>query len=69
VIIEHTMRAMVRLAERFIVLDHGRVLAIGAPGEIVKDESVIEAYLGKKWAMSKTALIDNDFSPNLSHST
>jgi ABC-type branched-subunit amino acid transport system ATPase component len=67
VIIEHTMRAMVRLAERFIVLDHGRVLAIGEPGEIVKDESVIEAYLGKKWAMSKTALIDNDFSPKLSH--
>ncbi len=50
VIIEHTMRAMVRLAERFIVLDHGRVLAMGEPGEIVKDESVIEAYLGRKWA-------------------
>ena len=50
VIIEHTMRAMVRLAERFIVLDHGAILAIGHPGEIVKDESVIEAYLGKKWA-------------------
>jgi branched-chain amino acid transport system permease protein len=41
---------MVRLAERFIVLDHGRVLAIGKPGEIINDESVIEAYLGKKWA-------------------
>ena len=27
VIIEHTMHAMVRLADRFIVLDHGRVLA------------------------------------------
>jgi len=50
VIIEHTMRAMVRLAERFIVLDHGAILATGQPGEIVKDESVIEAYLGKKWA-------------------
>jgi branched-chain amino acid transport system permease protein len=50
VIIEHTMRAMVRLAERFIVLDHGRVLAIGEPNKIVDDESVIEAYLGKKWA-------------------
>jgi branched-chain amino acid transport system permease protein len=50
VIIEHTMRAMVRLAERFIVLDHGAILAAGLPGEIVKDESVIEAYLGKKWA-------------------
>jgi ABC-type branched-subunit amino acid transport system ATPase component/ABC-type branched-subunit amino acid transport system permease subunit len=50
VIIEHTMRAMVRLAERFIVLDHGAILAVGHPGDIVKDESVIEAYLGKKWA-------------------
>jgi ABC-type branched-subunit amino acid transport system ATPase component/ABC-type branched-subunit amino acid transport system permease subunit len=50
VIIEHTMRAMVRLAERFIVLDHGAILAVGQPGEVVKDESVIEAYLGKKWA-------------------
>jgi ABC-type branched-subunit amino acid transport system ATPase component/ABC-type branched-subunit amino acid transport system permease subunit len=50
VIIEHTMRAMVRLAERFIVLDHGAILASGHPGEIVKDDSVIEAYLGKKWA-------------------
>jgi branched-chain amino acid transport system permease protein len=50
VIIEHTMRAMMRLAERFIVLDHGRVLAIGAPDEIVNDEGVIEAYLGQKWA-------------------
>src|SRR5262249_52496045 len=50
VIIEHTMRAMVRLAERFIVLDHGAILAKGHPGDIVKDQSVIEAYLGKKWA-------------------
>jgi branched-chain amino acid transport system permease protein len=50
VIIEHTMRAMVRLAERFIVLDHGAILAVGHPGDIVNHEGVIEAYLGKKWA-------------------
>jgi ABC-type branched-subunit amino acid transport system ATPase component/ABC-type branched-subunit amino acid transport system permease subunit len=50
VIIEHTMRAMVRLAERFIVLDHGAILAVGRPERIVNDASVIEAYLGKKWA-------------------
>jgi ABC-type branched-subunit amino acid transport system ATPase component/ABC-type branched-subunit amino acid transport system permease subunit len=50
VIIEHTMRAMVRLAERFIVLDHGAILAVGQPDRIVNDASVIEAYLGKKWA-------------------
>ncbi len=50
VIIEHTMRAMMRLAERFVVLDHGRILTTGHPSAIIKDASVIEAYLGHKWA-------------------
>ncbi|MBX6372730.1 MAG: branched-chain amino acid ABC transporter ATP-binding protein/permease [Acetobacteraceae bacterium] len=49
VIIEHTMHAMLRLADRFVVLDHGKVLAEGAPRAVVEDRSVIEAYLGKKW--------------------
>ena len=40
---------MVRLVERFVVLDHGRVLAEGLPQEIIKNTSVVEAYLGKKW--------------------
>jgi branched-chain amino acid transport system permease protein len=50
IIIEHTMRAMVSLVDRFVVLDHGRVLVEGAPDMITKDSRVIEAYLGKKWA-------------------
>jgi branched-chain amino acid transport system permease protein len=50
VIIEHTMRAMMRLAERFVVLDHGRILAVGPPSDIINNGSVIEAYLGQKWA-------------------
>jgi branched-chain amino acid transport system permease protein len=49
VIIEHTMQAMVQLVDRFIVLDHGAVLAVGPPDDITRNPAVIEAYLGKKW--------------------
>jgi branched-chain amino acid transport system permease protein len=50
VIIEHTMSAMMRLAPRFLVLDHGALLAAGTPQEVTCNPAVIEAYLGKKWA-------------------
>jgi ABC-type branched-subunit amino acid transport system ATPase component/ABC-type branched-subunit amino acid transport system permease subunit len=55
VIIEHTMHAMMRIADRFLVLDHGRVLASGLPREVVENRAVIEAYLGKKWLARQTA--------------
>lgn len=55
VIIEHTMHAMMRIADRFVVLDHGRVLASGLPRRVVEDRAVIEAYLGKKWAAKQNA--------------
>jgi ABC-type branched-subunit amino acid transport system ATPase component len=49
VVIEHTMHAMVRLADRLLVLDHGVVLAEGEPKAVTSNPAVIEAYLGKRW--------------------
>jgi branched-chain amino acid transport system permease protein len=49
VIIEHTMQALLRLADRLVVLDQGRRLAEGPPGEVTRQPAVIEAYLGKRW--------------------
>ena len=49
VIIEHTMQAMVRLVDRFVVLNEGAVLAEGLPETITRNDAVIDAYLGKRW--------------------
>src|SRR3546814_18907095 len=50
VIIEHTMHAMVRLVDRFLLLDHGAVLGGGTPADVPRDPRVGEAFLGKNWA-------------------
>jgi ABC-type branched-subunit amino acid transport system ATPase component/ABC-type branched-subunit amino acid transport system permease subunit len=52
VIIEHTMQAMVRLVDRFIVLNEGALLAEGLPEDITRDTAVIDAYLGKRWRIA-----------------
>lgn len=50
VIIEHVMRALVQLAERVLVMHRGGVLFEGTPEGMLKDEKVIDIYLGRSQA-------------------
>jgi branched-chain amino acid transport system ATP-binding protein len=50
VIVEHIMEVILTLAQRVLVFNQGRVIASGKPDDVVRDEQVIEAYLGRRKA-------------------
>ena len=47
ILVEHDMRLVMGVCDNIVVLDHGELIANGAPAEVRADERVIKAYLGE----------------------
>ncbi len=44
--IEHIVHVLVRVVERLVCMDAGRIIADGKPEEVIADAAVIDAYIG-----------------------
>jgi branched-chain amino acid transport system ATP-binding protein len=53
-IIEHKLRALMKIVQKVMVLHHGIKIAENTPEMISKDQQVVEAYMGKGGGFSTT---------------
>jgi ABC-type branched-subunit amino acid transport system ATPase component/ABC-type branched-subunit amino acid transport system permease subunit len=56
IIVDHDMSLVLDICDRIVVLDLGRVIAIGTPDEIKRDPNVVRAYLGRSDSAEQAAI-------------
>lgn len=49
IIVEHIMRVIMTISDRILAINHGMVIAEGAPAEVAANSEVIAAYLGEDY--------------------
>ena len=54
VLVEHNMQLVMGVSDAVVVLDAGRVLAVGNPAQVRQDEAVRKAYLGERALAGRT---------------
>jgi ABC-type branched-subunit amino acid transport system ATPase component len=46
-VVEHDLTLLTAISDRLLALDRGRVIAVGAPHDVLDDPAVVQAYLGR----------------------